>query len=138
MASRDAEMVYLRLSAIDTAFHDLLDAREFVFSGIYSDLLQKYKKIEEFLKLRPVTRVSKLISISTDYLDCFSQPNDTVHETNNRDPERELHREDFMLLRVYSRESRGYKTIILAIIQAIAKRFNVESYLCLLYTSRCV
>ncbi|CAI4035268.1 hypothetical protein SMKI_12G4180 [Saccharomyces mikatae IFO 1815] len=129
MASRDAEMVYLRLSAIDTAFHDLLDAREFVFSGIYSDLLQKYKKIEEFLKLRPVTRVSKLISISTDYLDCFSQPNDTVHETNNRDPERELHREDFMLLRVYSRESRGYKTIILAIIQAIAKRFNVESYL---------
>ncbi|CAI4625724.1 BDN_1c_G0037970.mRNA.1.CDS.1 [Saccharomyces cerevisiae] len=129
MASRDAEMIYLRLSAIDTSFDDLLDAREFILNGICSDLLQKYKKIEEFLKLRPVTRVSKLISISTDYLDCFTQPHDSVGQTNDRATGRELHREDFMLLRVYSREGRGYKTIILAIIQAITKRYNVDSYL---------
>ncbi|CAI4046938.1 SCF ubiquitin ligase complex subunit MDM30 SKDI_12G3950 [Saccharomyces kudriavzevii IFO 1802] len=129
MASRDAEMIYLRLSAIDTSFDDLLDSREFVLNGICSDLLHKYKKIEDFLKLRPVTRVSILISISTEYLDCFPQLNDIEDQMSDEGTKRELHREDFMLLRVYSRESRGYKTIILAIIQAIAKRYNVESYL---------
>ena len=129
MASRDAEMIYLRLSAIDTSFYDLLDSREFVLNGICSSLLHRYKKIEKFLELRPVDRVSKLISMSTDYLDCFSQLSDIEDQMGDRDGERELHREDFMLLRVYSRESRGYKTIILAIIQTIAKRYNVESYL---------
>ncbi|KOG98040.1 SCF ubiquitin ligase complex subunit MDM30 [Saccharomyces eubayanus] len=129
MASRDAEMIYLRLSAIDTSFYDLLDSREFVLNGICSSLLHRYKKIEKFLELRPVDRVSKLISMSTDYLDCFSQLSDIEDQMGDRDGERELHREDFMLLRVYSRESRGYKTIILAMIQTIAKRYNVESYL---------
>lgn len=129
MASTDAEMIFLRLSAIDTSFYDLLDSREFVLNGICSSLLHKYNKIEEFLELRPVDRVSRLISISTDYLDCFPRFSDIEDQMGDEDSERELHREDFMLLRVYSRESRGYKTIILAIIQAIAKRYSVESYL---------
>ncbi|EJS42597.1 mdm30p [Saccharomyces arboricola H-6] len=129
MASKDAEMIYLRLSAIDTSFDDLLDSREFVFNGICSGLLRRYKKIEEFLKLSPVNRVSKLISISTEYLDCFPQLSDIEDQMNDGGVKRELHREDFMLLRVYSRESRGYKTIILAIIQAVSKRYNVQSYL---------
>lgn len=111
------ETFFLPLAAMDPSFDRLLHFRKETFDHIHDLVEDEFISLQEFLKLPTTLRVDKLISYLFEALDLL-------------DRDRQLFIEDFMLLRIYARETAGHPLLVLAMVQSLASKYNVETILC--------
>lgn len=115
------ETIFLKLAAMDPSFDRLLHHRSQVFNKIHLLIKRDFNNSsDEFMTLPTTLRVDKLICYLIELLNPFSNS-------------RHLFLEDFILLRIYAGEAHGHPLLILAIIQALASKYKVETLLCSSY-----
>ncbi|CCF56051.1 hypothetical protein KAFR_0A06160 [Kazachstania africana CBS 2517] len=112
------EEVFIKLSAMDQSFDNLLHQRTVTYHKVNSKLKEFYKQTlrDSFLKLPSSLRVDKILSILLEIL----RP--TFISSH-------YYLEDMMILRVYANEAKGHPLVLLAMVQSIAAKYRVRSYL---------
>lgn len=118
-AKSTCELLLLKYSTIDSAYHRLIPYRNIFLAlvGRILDVREKHLK-EDFSALNPLRKIRILSQVVMSII----RKNATHSLTN-------LYAEDIMLLRVYAGETKGVLLIHLVILQRVLKKYGIESEL---------
>ncbi|CEP60452.1 SCF ubiquitin ligase complex subunit MDM30 LALA0_S01e11210g [Lachancea lanzarotensis] len=114
--------VFLPLATMDIAFDRLLSHRNKIFAQVDLRLSQNFEDRSQFMKLPPTLRLDNIMKYLFQALD-MARADQLPQQTR-------YFLDDFLLLRVYAGEARGHPILLLAIIQMISTRYNIETMLC--------
>lgn len=113
------ELLLLKYSAIDIAYHRLLPYRNMFLTLVGRILAAREKHLNEnFDALNPFRKIRILVQVVMSII----RKNATHFLTK-------FYAEDFMLLRVYAGETKGVLLIHLVIIQRVLRKYGIESEL---------
>ncbi|AEY98266.1 FAFR582Wp [Eremothecium gossypii FDAG1] len=115
------EALFVPIAAMDPCFDRLLAHRAAFFAAVQEQVQRDYGAMEQFHKFPDTIRVDKLVTYIWRVFErvCVYPPN-----------QQRCHLEDIMLLRVYCGEARGHPLLLMAIVQAVAARYGVQTLLC--------
>ncbi|SCW01776.1 LAFE_0E07008g1_1 [Lachancea fermentati] len=116
------ESIFLPLAALDVCFNRLLPYRKKMIEQIHAQIKKDYEDLTDFLTLPSTLRLDKLMKYLFQILAKYQLPHVRQRARYFLD--------DFMLLRIYAGESKGHPLLLLAIVQSVATRYNIETVLC--------
>lgn len=119
------ELLFLEMATVDPSFDRLLKYREKVQNQVHDILHQKFE-LDSFLQLPSTIRVDKITRVLYDVLNLQKWASNPTWGDR-------LYTEDFLLLRIYAGEVKGYPLIILSIIQSLAAVYNIDTELSCVY-----